>query len=276
MTISDTRLYSDAFNTPVLMFGKTVDVIKENDGYALVTYSLETTGLTIHTRYSTKFCDGLDDYINSHSILIIELGNDAQEVIFQKAKEAGAFIIGFYSGPREDIQYKNGKFTDKRFKELDSIIVTVGEIKTVKNKSPIFAGKVFGQIAILVSKLLEEFSEARTYAADPVTQFLRRGVTFTTMAEYSGENAASHSLYDAVKSVSIDNASGAMVLFNMHPDYPFHELSKAMEIINLSVNENSEVFFGSNKDESLPKDYVNAMVLTVGYDSCDAFNDGLS
>ena len=106
---------------------------------------------------------------------------------------------------------------------------------------------------------------------DLETIMTHQGLAGVGIGEYQGNNAAYEAINDAIKfpmvdGVSIENASGVLVHFSMHPEFHFMELSAAMEVIHKSVAERADVIFGTTTDKSLPLDFIRVIVIAAGVD----------
>jgi cell division protein FtsZ len=104
---------------------------------------------------------------------------------------------------------------------------------------------------------------------DLETIMTHQGLAGVGIGEYQGNNAAYEAINDAIKfpmvdGVSIENASGVLVHFSMHPEFHFMELSAAMEVIHKSVAEHADVIFGTTTDKSLPLDFIRVTIIPTG------------
>jgi cell division protein FtsZ len=66
--------------------------------------------------------------------------------------------------------------------------------------------------------------------------------------------------------MSVTGALGVLVHFSMHPEFPFMELSEAMNVVHTSVDESADVIFGTTTDESLPKDFIRITLVATGFE----------
>ena len=107
--------------------------------------------------------------------------------------------------------------------------------------------------------------------ADLKTVMSHRGLALMGVGEYKGENAAYEAIKNAIESPLLDNMSingalGVLVHFNMHPEFPFMELSAAMDVVHESVDDSADVIFGTTTDESIPKDYIRITLVATGFE----------
>ena len=107
--------------------------------------------------------------------------------------------------------------------------------------------------------------------ADIKTVMNHRGMALMGTGRSVGKNAA----YDAAKvaiesplldNISIDGATGILVHFYIHPDYPLMEISEAMEVIEENADENAYVIFGTTTDTSMAIDEVKITVIATGFE----------
>lgn len=79
-------------------------------------------------------------------------------------------------------------------------------------------------------------------------------------AEYQGEDAAFNAIDGILKSVNVN--SGAIVHFQMSSEYPFMELSNAMNFFG-TIPMDHELIYGTTTDESLPLDFIRITLITA-------------
>lgn len=104
------------------------------------------------------------------------------------------------------------------------------------------------------------------------------GAAFVSIGEYMGKNAAFKAINNAIDSIQsehilIKNASGVAVHFAMNPEFHFIELSSAMEVIHKSVDESTEVIFGTTTNKKLPLDFIQVTVIATEKKSIKAANN---
>ena len=107
--------------------------------------------------------------------------------------------------------------------------------------------------------------------ADLQTVMSHRGLALMGVGEYTGDNAANEAIKNAIESPLLDNMSingalGVLVHFNMHPEYPFMEISSAMEIVQKSVDDSAEVIFGTTTNKDLPIDFIRITLVATGFE----------
>jgi len=78
-------------------------------------------------------------------------------------------------------------------------------------------------------------------------------VAFNTMQEVL------HSLSDRERELS-----GAIIHFRTNPEFPFMEISSAMEVFQQSFADISEVIFGTTTNKDLPLDFVRITIICTG------------
>ena len=82
-------------------------------------------------------------------------------------------------------------------------------------------------------------------------------------SEINSEDACLKATQEIINSVSsIDTIAGVIFRFNIHPDIPMLELSKALELFD-SYNENAILIFGTLVDQSLKLDYAKVSAIII-------------
>jgi cell division protein FtsZ len=107
--------------------------------------------------------------------------------------------------------------------------------------------------------------------ADLQTVMSHKGLALMGVGEYQGSDAANEAIKNAIESPLLDNMSisgalGVLVHFNMHPEYPFMQISSAMDVVQKSVDESAEVIFGTTTDRDLPLDFIRITLVATGFE----------
>ena len=211
-------------------------------------------------------------------------GTGAAPVVAQIAKEVGALTISVVTKPFRFEGKKRLKLAESGLEELkkesDSIVVIpndkltsiidrkLGLKDSFKIVDGVLAQAVSGTAGIILSNgendINLDFADLRTVMS-------HKGMALMGVGEYEGENAAYEAIKAAIESPLLDNMSingamGVLVHFNIHPDFPFMEMSEAMLVVEESAHDEASVIWGTTTDESLPLDYVKITIVATGFE----------
>ena len=197
-------------------------------------------------------------------------GTGAAPIIAKIAKEVGALTIAVVTKPFAFEGRKRLKLAEEGLEELknesDSIVVIpndkllsiidpkMGIKESFKIVDSVLARAVSGTSGVILASGEDDIN---LDFADLQTVMSHRGLALMGVGEYKGDNAANEAIKNAIESPLLDNMSingalGVLVHFNMHPEYPFMEISSAMEIVQKSVDDSAEVIFGTTTNKDLP------------------------
>ena len=211
-------------------------------------------------------------------------GTGAAPIIAKCAKEVGALTIAVVTKPFSFEGKKRLKLAEDGLQELknesDCIVVIpndkllsiidpkLGIKESFKIVDSVLARAVSGTSGVI---LASGDNDINLDFADLQTVMSHRGLALMGVGEYKGENAAYEAIKNAIESPLLDNMSvngalGVLVHFNMHPEFPFMELSAAMDVVHNSVDEGADVIFGTTTDESLPKDFIRITLVATGFE----------
>jgi cell division protein FtsZ len=211
-------------------------------------------------------------------------GTGAAPIIAKIAKEVGALTIAVVTKPFAFEGKKRLKLAEEGLEELknesDSIVVIpndkllsiidpkMGIKESFKIVDSVLARAVSGTSGVI---LASGENDINLDFADLQTVMSHRGLALMGVGEYQGENAAYEAIKNAIESPLLDNMSingalGVLVHFNMHPEFPFMELSTAMEVVHQSVDDAAEVIFGTTTDESIPLDFIRITLVATGFE----------
>ena len=106
---------------------------------------------------------------------------------------------------------------------------------------------------------------------DLQTVMSHHGLALMGISECIGGNAAYKAIHNAIKSLKVDgipltNAHGIMVHFYMHSEFPFMEISSAMEAVYQSFDYRADIIFGTTTDNELPVDYIRVTIVATGFE----------
>ncbi|MFZ5375551.1 MAG: cell division protein FtsZ [Campylobacterota bacterium] len=211
-------------------------------------------------------------------------GTGAAPIIAKIAKEVGALTISVVTKPFSFEGKKRLKLAeeglDELKKESDSIVVIpndkllsiidpkLGIKESFKIVDSVLARAVSGTSGVI---LASGDNDINLDFADLQTVMSHRGLALMGVGEYKGENAAYEAIKNAIESPLLDNMSingalGVLVHFSMHPEFPFMELSAAMDVVHNSVDDGADVIFGTTTDANLPQDYIRITLVATGFE----------
>ncbi|MGD9969435.1 MAG: cell division protein FtsZ [Sulfuricurvum sp.] len=211
-------------------------------------------------------------------------GTGAAPIIAKIAKEVGALTIAVVTKPFSFEGKKRLKLAEEGMEELkkesDSIVVIpndkllsiidpkLGIKESFKIVDSVLARAVSGTSGVILSS---GDNDINLDFADLQTVMSHRGLALMGVGEYTGENAAYEAIKNAIESPLLDNMSingalGVLVHFNMHPDFPFMELSAAMDVVHNSVDDGADVIFGTTTDANLPEDFIRITLVATGFE----------
>jgi cell division protein FtsZ len=211
-------------------------------------------------------------------------GTGAAPIIAKIAKEVGALTIAVVTKPFSFEGKKRLKLAEDGLNELknesDCIVVIpndkllsiidpkMGIKESFKIVDSVLARAVSGTSGVI---LASGDNDINLDFADLKTVMSHRGLALMGVGEYKGENAAYEAIKNAIESPLLDNMSvngalGVLVHFSMHPDFPFMELSAAMDVVHSSVDDSADVIFGTTTDENLPEDFIRITLVATGFE----------
>jgi len=198
------------------------------------------------------------------------------------AKDVGALTIGITSKPFSFEGHKRRGIAEAGLttlkSECDSVVVIPNDklLSIIDPKAQIkvsfkIVDGVFSRVINAIAGVIIPSGEndINLDFADLQTIMIHRGVAVIGIGEHQGNSAAHEAINDAMKFAMVDgltmqDASGVVVHFNMHSEFHFMELSVAMEVVQRSVGESTEVIFATTTDESLPLDFIRVTVIATG------------
>ncbi len=211
-------------------------------------------------------------------------GTGAAPIIAKIAKEIGALTIAVVTKPFSFEGKKRLKLAEEGLEELkkesDSIVVIpndkllsiidpkLGIKESFKIVDSVLARAVSGTSGVILSS---GDNDINLDFADLQTVMSHRGLALMGVGEYKGDNAAYEAIKNAIESPLLDNMSingalGVLVHFSMHPEFPFMELSAAMDVVHNSVDDGADVIFGTTTDVNLPQDYIRITLVATGFE----------
>ena len=211
-------------------------------------------------------------------------GTGAAPVVAQAAREVGALTVSVVTSPFKFEGRKRMKLAKNGLEELkqesDSIVIVPNEKLLAIVEKNLGVKESFRLVDNILSQAVGGISnvilshapnDINLDFADVRTVMRHRGLALMGAGQSAGANAA----YDAAKialesplldDISIDGALGVLVHFNIHPDYPILELSKAMDIIEENADEDASVIFGTTTSPSIAEDEVRITIVATGFE----------
>ena len=211
-------------------------------------------------------------------------GTGAAPVVAKIAKELGALTVLIATKPflRENKprQRRAESGLDSLSKICDSFIVVpnqkllsviskntgIREAYTLINKVLVNAAN--GISGVILNKgamdINVDFADIRKIISG-------QGLALMSIGEGSGDNACIDAVRNAINSplldnLSIANAKGVIVCFDVNPDYSMTQLDEALQFIKEAINnEEAEVIEGTHYDESKSIDFVRVTIIATGF-----------
>ncbi len=211
-------------------------------------------------------------------------GTGAAPIVAQIAKEIGALTISVVTKPFKFEGKKRLKLAEAGLNELkaesDSIVVIpndkllsiidrkLGLRDSFKIVDSVLAQAVSGTSGVILSSGRNDIN---LDFADVQTVMSHNGMALMGVGEHDGDNAAYEAIKTAIESplldnLSIDGAMGILVHFKTHPDFPFMEMSEAMEVVDESAHEEADIIWGTSTDDDLPENYVKITIVATGFE----------
>ncbi len=211
-------------------------------------------------------------------------GTGAAPIIAKIAKEVGALTIAVVTKPFSFEGRKRLKLAEEGLEDLknesDSIVVIpndkllsiidpkMGIKESFKIVDSVLARAVSGTSGVILASGEDDIN---LDFADLQTVMSHKGLALMGVGEYQGSDAANEAIKNAIESPLLDNMSingalGVLVHFNMHPEYPFMQISSAMDVVQKSVDESAEVIFGTTTDWDLPLDFIRITLVATGFE----------
>jgi len=211
-------------------------------------------------------------------------GTGAAPIIAKIAKEVGALTISVVTKPFTFEGRKRLKLAEEGLEDLknesDSIVVIpndkllsiidpkMGIKESFKIVDSVLARAVSGTSGVILASGEDDIN---LDFADLQTVMSHKGLALMGVGEYQGSDAANEAIKNAIESPLLDNMSingalGVLVHFNMHPEYPFMQISSAMDVVQKSVDESAEVIFGTTTNRDLPLDFIRITLVATGFE----------
>lgn len=208
-------------------------------------------------------------------------GRICAPIIAKIAKDVGALTIGVITKPfnfEGDARIECAENSIQEFKKIvDSVIVVPNKnrfainIPKLKNSERLktldhfLENIIWSMIGVIhtmgKNDITMDFRDFKTVLAN-------QGIAVAGFSSSWGQNAAYNAINLAIEmaNISIENASGVLVHFTMHPEFDFMKLSEGMEVIQKNVAEATNVIFGTTTDETLSIDSIQVVLVATGFE----------
>jgi len=211
-------------------------------------------------------------------------GTGAAPVIASIAKELGILTVSVATIPFKFEGRKRKKLAMEGIKELkkhsDSIIVIPNDklMEITDKKMGIKESfklvddvllKAVGGISHII--LNHGKNDINLDFADVKTVMSFKGMALMGVGKFNGENAASEALKIAIDSPlldknNIDGSQGVLIQFTMNPNYPLLDINDAMELIEDSVDEETQIIFGTTTNENFSETEIEITIIATGFE----------
>ncbi len=224
----------------------------------------------------------------AHLVLIVAClgggtGTGAAPIIAQAAKEIGALTIGITTFPFRFEGSKRTKLANQGLEELkgecNSVVVipserlfevtdkNLGIKESFKHIDDILL-QAIGSISNVI--LSQGKNDLNIDFFDIKIVMNNRGLAFMSAGYATGAKAACGAIKAAIESpllndISIDDAMGILVVFEIHPGYPMLEIAEAMDIVEENSNDDSFVMFGTTTSLDMDIDEVKITIIATGF-----------
>ncbi|MEA3523604.1 MAG: cell division protein FtsZ [Campylobacterota bacterium] len=211
-------------------------------------------------------------------------GTGASPIVAQIAKKVGALTISIVTTPFKFEGKKRSQLAkiglENIKKESNSVLVIqsdklltlIDKRLGLKDAFKVLDGVIEEAINGMASIVLSsEENDINLDFDDLKTVMSHKGMAVMGTGKYNGNNAANEAVKQAMEYVLLENialneVTGALIHFNVHPNFLIMEISEAMDIINESVHEDAEVIFGTTTDSSLSEEYVQVIIIFTGFE----------
>ena len=211
-------------------------------------------------------------------------GTGAAPVVAKAAKEVGALTVSVVTKPFKFEMGKRARLAEEGLRNLkaesDCIIVIPNDRllsiipKNCGHKEAFaFVNDVLTRAVNGMSSVILKHTQGDMNVdfADVKKAMSYKGLAHMGNGEATGDNAASDAMQQAIVSPLLDNisikgAKGAVIYFETHQNYPFTELSAAMEIIESLVDVEADLIQGIHTLNDVPEDFVRITVIATGFE----------
>ena len=212
-------------------------------------------------------------------------GTGATPIITQIAKEVGALTISIVTKPFTWEGKKRTGIADHGLEELkkvsDSIIIIPNDklLEIIdENIGMKEAFKLIDNILLNTINAMSEIvlnpinSDINTDFTDVKTIMKHKGIALIGIGRAKGEKASQRAFEDAIDSPLLDrlslyDAKGILIHFNIHPQVSLVAINDVMGTINNRMYSNAEIIFGITSNNTLEKDEVKITIVATGFET---------
>ena len=215
-------------------------------------------------------------------------GTGAAPIVAQAAKELGALTVSIVTKPFKFEGRKRAKLAKEGITELkkesDSIVIipndkllsivdkNLGMKESFKLVDEVLSRAVSGMSAVVLNA---GENNINLDFADVQTVMSHRGMALMGIGEAEGDNAAIEAIRSAIESPLLDNMSikgamGALIHFQIHPNFPLMQITEAMEEIESSADEEADIMFGTTYDDTMNESSIKITIIATGFESAEA------
>ena len=207
-------------------------------------------------------------------------GTNISPIIAQFAQKIGALTISIVTLPFKSEGRQRNIFAKNAFKnikrESDSVIILENDnvFQNHKFTKPTFKAinnavkdTINGILGAIISSGENDFT---IFFNDLKTVMRNDGIALVGIGEDTGVNSAKKAMKLSIENILLNNiliknASGILINFIVHPNFPVVEMGEAMEIIHENADKNANIIFCSVTDKSLDENYVKVIMILTGF-----------
>ena len=207
-------------------------------------------------------------------------GTNISPIIAKFAQKIGALTISIVTLPFKSEGRQRNIFAKNAFKnikrESDSVIILENDnvFQNHKFTKPTFKAinnavkdTINGILGAIISSGENDFT---IFFNDLKTVMRNDGIALVGIGEDTGVNSAKKAMKLSIENILLNNiliknASGILINFIVHPNFPVVEMGEAMEIIHENSDKNADIIFCSVTDKSLDENYVKVIMILTGF-----------
>lgn len=212
-------------------------------------------------------------------------GTGAAPIVAKAAKESGALTVSVITKPFSWEGKKRATIANVGLEELkevsDSIIIVPNERLLEIVDDNIGFKDAFKVVDDVLYQAVNGMSEVilnhgngdiNTDFADVQRIMKHKGMALMGIGKAKGEDAVMNALQDAINSplldkISLSGAKGIVIHFHMHPTVPMQEIGRVMKQLDDSLDNDTELIFGTTTDEELNGKEIKITIVATGFDN---------
>ena len=211
-------------------------------------------------------------------------GTGASPIIAQIAKEVDALTISIVTVPFKFEGKKRLKIAESGLgnikQESDSVVVIQNENYISSIDKDLGLKDAFKVIDVVMEEaingiigvvLLKSKDDINLDFYDLQTVMSHKGMALVGIGKDEGINSANEAIKQSIghallENISLNEATGILIHFNVHTDFPIIKIAEAMKIIHEGANDDVEIIFGITTDKSLNDEYVKVIMILTGFE----------